>query len=377
MKFIITESQYRTLLSEQRKPKAIEGCSVFTNMNDREFCKTVENEISENLSEYSPLMENLLKKYFSSNDKISEIQMEHLNNESDIVIGGFDMIEEVVNLISVNCPQAEQVANKLKNQWLSKYNIYFKDGLGKYHLLNRLDTNYTAMAVLITFYYEDLLEQVRTWTSRKITPSKLFVRDWILHFFDSKIPLIDPRKDWRSDLTKSQEELKKTPSPVTIFNKVLNTQEFEIEESYYHRDFMKALEQVRNKGFKTEDLFEKMLKENGIVYKRYGYDYSFVDMVLGIDFLIKQTRRGSDYWVPVQVKSSFKELYNLVDMFKCTKVIKPELTKIDGKDDFKIGDIRGFNEYFCEEHNYCRKDDRRKVYASPSIDYFASKEGQI
>jgi hypothetical protein len=193
MKFIITESQYRTLLSEQRKPKAIEGCSVFTNMNDREFCKTVENEISENLSEYSPLMENLLKKYFSSNDKISEIQMEHLNNESDIVIGGFDMIEEVVNLISVNCPQAEQVANKLKNQWLSKYNIYFKDGLGKYHLLNRLDTNYTAMAVLITFYYEDLLEQVRTWTSRKITPSKLFVRDWILHFFDSKIPLIDPR----------------------------------------------------------------------------------------------------------------------------------------------------------------------------------------
>ena len=162
MKFIITESQYRTLLFEQRKPKEIEGCSVFTNMNDREFCKAVENEISENLSEYSSLMENLLKKYFSSNEKISEIQMEQLNNESDIVTDGFDMIDEVVDLISVNCPIAEDVTGKLKNNWLSKYNIYFKDGQGQYHLLNRLDTNYTAMAVLITFFYEELLEQVPT-----------------------------------------------------------------------------------------------------------------------------------------------------------------------------------------------------------------------
>lgn len=377
MRYIITEKQYEILLSERRKPKEIEGCSVFTNMNNREFCKAVENEISDNLSEYSPLMENLLKKYFSSNEKISEIQMEQLNDESEIVIDGFNKIEEVVDLISVNCPEAKKVATKLKNDWLSKYNIYFKDGQGKYHLLNRLDTNYTAMAVLITFYYEDLLEQVRTWTNKKTTPSKLFVKDWISHFFDSKVPLIDPRKNWRSDITKSQEELKKTPNPVTIFNKVLSPRGFEIEESQYQRDFMKALEQVRNKGFKTEDLFEKMLEKNNIVYKRYGYDYSFVDMILGIDFLIQETKRGSDYWVPVQVKSSFKERYNLVDKFKCTKVIKPALEKINGKDDFVIGDIRGFDEYFCEDQKYCRKGDKKKVFASPSVDYFASKEGQI
>lgn len=377
MKFLITESQYVTLLSEQRKPREIEGCNVFGDANKKEFCKSVEKEISENLSEYSPQMENLLRKYFTSDEKISQIQMEQLNNESDIVIDGFNKINEVVDLIKINCPQGSQVANKLKDKWLSKYNLYFKDGLGKYHLLNRLDTNYTAMAVLITFFYEDLLTQVRNWTNRKKTPSDLFVKDWISHFFDSKVPLIDPRKGWEQDLTGTQKELKKTPNPISIFNKVLNPREFEIGESEYHKDFMKALQQVRDKGFKTEDLFEKMLKENNIVYKRYGYDYSFVDMVLGIDFLIKQTKRGSDYWVPVQVKSSFRELYNLVDMFKCTKVIKPELTIIDGKQDFKIGDIRGFNEYFCEEHNYCRKETLKKVYAPSSVDYFSSKEGQI
>jgi hypothetical protein len=360
-------------LSEQSKSKEIEGCGVFNDINKKEFCKSAEKEISANLSEYSPQMEKLLKKYFNSDDRITDVQMEQLNSESEIVIQGFEKIEEVVKLISRNCPQAKQVAEKLKNQWLSKYNIYFKDSNGQYHLLNRLDTNYTAMAVLITIFYEDLISQVREWTSRKTTPSSFFVKDWIDHFFNSKVPLIDPRKGWENEITRTQKPLSETPNPVFIFNKVFKPKDFKVQESDYHRDFMKALQQVRDKGFKTEDLFEKKLNEKNIVNKRYGYDYSFVDMILGIDFLIQQTRRGADYWVPVQVKSSFRELYNLVDMFKCTKVIKPELTKIDGKDDFKIGDIRGFEEYFCEEHNYCRTTDK-KVYAPPSVDYFGSSE---
>ena len=293
MKYLITENQYKNLLSEQSRTKEIEGCSVFSDMNMREFCKVAEKEISSNLSEYSPQMEKLLKKYFTNEDRISEIQMEQLNNESDIVLDGFKQIEEVVELISRNCPQAKQVSEKLKNQWISKYNIYFKDGNGKYHLLNRLDTNYTAMAVLITIFYEDLISQVRSWTDRKRTPSSFFVKDWIDHFFNPKVPLIDPRKNWENDVLKTQKQLEDTPNPVSIFNEVFNPRGFEIQDSDFHKNFMKALQQVRNKGFKTEDLFEKMLNDKKIVYKRYGYDYSFVDMILGIDFLIQQTRKGT------------------------------------------------------------------------------------
>ena len=372
MRYIITESQYRGLLSEEKKPKEVEGCNVFKNMDEKEFCRFAEKELSDNLSEYKVLMKNLLEKYFGSDERISEIQMDKLDSESEIVKEGFEQIHEVVKLISTNCPQGKDVSDKEKNKWLSKYNIYFKDGDGNYHLLNRLDTNYTAMAVLITIFYEDILEQVRQWTHRKFTPSDLFIKDWIAHFFNRNIPLIDPRKGWRNDITGTQTELLDTPNPVTIFNKVLKPQEFEIRNSSYHEDFMKALEQVRAKGFKTEDLFEKMLKENGIAYKRYGYDYSFVDMILGIDFLIKETREGSDFWVPVQVKSHFKERFNLVDKFKCIKVIKPQL--IEGEKDFMIGDIRGFKEYFCVKSNYCRRGDTKRVYAPSSYDYFTSKE---
>jgi hypothetical protein len=31
---------------------------------------------------------------------------------------------------------------------------------------------------------------------------------------------------------------------------------------------------------------------------------TFVDMILGVDFLIKSTRNDEDYWIPVQVKTS-------------------------------------------------------------------------
>jgi len=377
MKIIITESQYLTLLIEEKKSKEIEGCTVFKDINLREFCKSVESHISENLSEYSPYMESLIKTYFSSNKRISKIQMEELNNESDIVKNGLDEIDEVVKDLSKNCPNAENIAKELREKWMSKYNVYFKDGNGNYHLINRLNTNYTAMAVLVTFFYEDLIEQVRTWTTRQKTPSKFFIENWVDHFFYPNVQLIDPRKGIENDKVGENKKLVKTPNKILLLNKILNPQEFKVEKSEYHDNFMRALVQVREKGFQTEQLFENMLKDNKIVYKKYNYDYSFVDMILGIDFLIKQMRDNSDYWVPVQVKSTFREKYNLIDKFKCTKVIKPELSKVNDKYDFEIGGIRGFEEYFCKEHSYCRKKEKEKVYAPLSVDYFSSREGKI
>ena len=359
------------------KPREIDGCMVFRDKDKKEFCKVIESEIRKNLKKYRPMMEKLLYKYFQSDYKIIEIQSEVLNNESEIVKKGFINIEKVVKLISGNCPMASQVADELKNKWLSKYKLYFKDSKGKYHLLNRLDSNYTAMAILITIFYEDSLEQVRMWTDKTTTPSSSFAMDWIDHFFNpEEFPLIDPRPRM-DDYIIPRTELKNTPNPTTIFNKVFKPQDFVSEESQYHINFMNALQQVRAKGFKTENLFEEMLNEHGIVYKKYAYDYSFVDMILGIDFLIKQTREGSDYWVPVQVKSHIKEKYNLIKKLKCTQIIRPLLIKKDGKPDFEISDTRGFNEYFCEKQNYCRTGNKKKVYAPPSIDYFSSKEGSI
>lgn len=377
MEIIITESQYLTLLIEERKSKEIEGCMRFKDMNLREFCKSAESHISENLSQYSPSMESLIKTYFSSNERITKIQMERLNDESDIVKNGLAEIEEVVTDLSKNCPNAKIIAKELREKWMSKYNVYFKDENGNYHLINRLNTNYTAMAVLVTFFYEGLIEQVRTWTTRKKTPSNFFIEDWVNHFFNPKVPLIDPRKGIENNILGLNKKLDDTPNKILLLNKILNPQEFKVENSEYHDNFMRALEQVREKGFQTEQLFENMLKDNKIVYKKYNYDYSFVDMILGIDFLIKQMRDNSDYWVPVQVKSTFKEKYNLIDKFGCTKVIKPELSKVDGKYDFEIGGIRGFEEYFCKEHSYCRKKEKEKVYAPSSVDYFSSREGKL
>ena len=88
------------------------------------------------------------------------------------------------------------------------------------------------------------------------------------------------------------------------------------------------------------------------------------------DFLIKSNRNNEDYWIPVQVKTSKKERFNLIDKLKCTRVIKPTLETIGGKEDFQIGDIKGFYEYFCQDNKFCRVDNQKKP---PSwMDYLAS-----
>ena len=378
MKYILTEYQLSNLNKFLLKESVeIPGCKVLKDKNLKEFCYATEKIISNDLGNYTPKIKELLKSYFTSDGKIVKIQMEELSEESPMVLKGFEEISEVVKYIKNNCPDAVDVSEALKKKWMSKYNIYFKDESGNYHLLNRLDTNYTAIAVLITIYYENLINQVRQWTHKKSTPVNLFVLDWIEHFFNPSLPLIDPRKGAENNILGISKELEELPNPITIFNTVLKTKEFVIDDSDYHKSFIQALKDVRKKGFKTEDFFENMLKENNIEYKRYSRDFSFVDMVLGIDFLIKQKRRGEDYWIPVQVKSTFNEQYNLVDKFKCTIVIKPELIKIKGKEDFKIGDVRGFEEYFCEQNSFCKAPpppNKKEKFRPSSYDYLSSKE---
>jgi hypothetical protein len=371
MKIVLSEMQIQTLKQKVLlEAKGIKGCGVFVDRNLKEFCKASESIISDNLTKYKKEMENLLMKYFTTDDKVKTIEYEKLENDSPRVLEGFQQIEEVTRLISNNCPESENVAKKLKLEWLKKYNIYFKDNDGNYHLLNRLDTNYSAMAVLVTTYYENIIGQVRQWVHSKKLPAQDFAQNWVDHFFNNKIELIDPRQNWEKDILNSSKELEELPNPVSVFNKIFGSGDFVADESEYQKNFMRALEEVRESGFRTERLFEEYLKEYKIEYIPYNYDYSFVDMILGVDFLIKSNRNGEDYWIPVQVKTSKQERFNLIDKLKCTRVIKPTLEMVGDKEDFKIGDVKGFYEYFCQDNKFCKVDGKKRP---PSwVDYLSS-----
>ena len=59
------------------------------------------------------------------------------------------------------------------------------------------------MAVLITTYYENIINQVRDWSRSKNLPAKEFAENWIDHFFNNNIELIDPRQNWEKNYLKT------------------------------------------------------------------------------------------------------------------------------------------------------------------------------
>ena len=117
MRYVVSESQFRKLSeSILNESKEIRGCMVFQDMNQREFCRSAEKLIADEMDTgYSASMENLLKTYFSSDDRIKNIEIEYLSDESPIVLKGFNQIDEVVEKLKRNCPRASEISKELKN----------------------------------------------------------------------------------------------------------------------------------------------------------------------------------------------------------------------------------------------------------------------
>lgn len=370
MNIILTEKQLEDLsknsLTSEKKEDA---CGVFSQSRDKQFCKSVESIIAKNLNTYKVNIRKYVQKFFEENqNEIKNIMMEKLTLDSPIVIDGVRQLSQAVDILESNCPNIDKAAAEFLDKWLSKYSLYFQDANGNYHLMNRLDTNYSAMAYIITLYYQKLLEQVAKWEwlnseKREFVNTKIFAQDWVDHFFDPmKVPLLDPRQDYPEERFK-KDPLKSLPSPQESFDDIVGENDLKVRDSELQKNFLKILGNVRKIGLQTEQIFQNYLDEHGIEYIPYNFDFSFVDMVLGIDFAVKMNMEGKDVFVPVQVKTRNTQPYLLIDELQeranCDWIIRPHL--ISKKDDegniiydFHIEGVRGFEKYFCSQRNACK-----------------------
>jgi hypothetical protein len=291
-------------------------------VNEMNFCKASETIIREKKTFYSAFNEVVLAYFEEEKEDLFKIEVEKLTKDSEIVKKGFEELDEVERLIGNSCPRVKEIVKTEKNKFFEKIKLYYKtknqNGEYEYSVINRLDTNYSALAVLITKYFSqrgafDGVKNVTDW--------KDIALKWMYKLFRPSWEFIDLRP-----------EEEKKDNPINPGMEDLIDSFFRERIAINTKEIRSLVEDIildtRRRGFDSENMFEEFLikekKENKIQdYKRYAYDFGFVDMLLGIDFLIKENNE----WYPVQVKSTANEQTYKIDMLKCSRAKTVEPTK--------------------------------------------------
>lgn len=260
------------LILEQREGSW--GCELFPEgTEDREWCNcslekikykkaAVQKQIDKiadlfKLPEYSDLSSNI--KYYSKEDNFYKENRENMN--------------KVYSRLVKTCPQKVKAAfenfkSRLASQYLFVDQMAYKQ---KYNLINKLNTNYSALAYLLTLYRRDNKSRLYDDPFNKVF-DKFFIGE-IRDDRMSESPFINLIIKYYS----------KKGDAVSMMKKVFDT--------------IKSTSRV---GDETErEAFIELRKK----YKRvddFSGDFSWVDL-MGIDMMIYD-----DEWIPVQIKTDFK-----------------------------------------------------------------------
>ena len=300
------------------------------------FCEAAENYIKNEIETVGRAKKKVIfdkfrkgvAKFFSGDqtEEELEIKIENITDNHPLMKEGIEEIETVESLIGPNCPNVNKVFEKQMSNFKDKVQMYFTEN-EKYSITNRLDTNYSAIAVLFTKFFEHKGAFDSTENDVKQINWENIAKNWIDHSFNPSIPFEDIRSEEdRLDRTKKISSLDFNELCRIYFKNITLFNSNDIRNSVNH-----VLKDVRERGFASENAFEKNYLVNKRDFMRLAKDYGFADRFLGIDFIYK----GKDFWIPVQVKSSPKEATYLISSLGCkTYVIAEKTGKI-----FKINTL--------------------------------------
>jgi hypothetical protein len=339
IKFVIKE-----YTQEKRVDWIKEHCNnAFGEQSERYFCYAATNAFK-NDYELQKTIELYLKMFVNAFAKeIMTLKWQKLTSEHKIAEDGIKELEWVKKNGKELCPEIEKNIKKILSDLNNGTYVYYADPItGEYHLLNRLDTNYSALAVMVTEYFrqtnalEVLKYRIHNMKNWEIPAKKMI--EWLVNP-DSDYPIPLPKEENLFKIAKITFD--KKPLSTIIFKDLISNL-----ESGISRKTLKVLQDVREVGFNTERKFIRELEKYGIDYVNFGRDYGFVDRKLGIDLFVKL----SDGWYPVQVKSSEREK-TLITQLGCegSLIVYP-----NDKGDFMVGNST-FERYFCKNQKVCKE----------------------
>ena len=349
--YIISESQLSKIVlsvNEQVTQDKIDYCrdTFGPRTAELKFCSKAQAYIKANKIYQSNFRDYL--EVYVDNIVSGKIAMEKLTKDNQILKNGIKEIKDFEKMVKNFCKNLniEEIIASL----IDDSHVYYKRPDGKYSVFNRIDTNYSALAVVITWYYhiKEAFGMLMNDMGKKLNKVdwNAIVVSWVDHFFDPELTPLDPRtEEWQ--LSPPIFERDGSP-PFVIFNTLFKEKNIRFDHEKIFNSILKVLKSVRERGNQSEDLFQKMCEKYDIEYIRYAKDYGFVDRFLGVDFLVKK----GDEWLPVQVKTTKTEPQYRIEELDCDE---PIVAVRDGND-FRLNNARGFERFFCKTLNVCRKD---------------------
>lgn len=307
----------------------------FDSKENRYFCYAATKIFKNNYSLQEAVKEKL-KKFVEQNEEgISSINIQTLQKTSPIATKGFEEFKWVTDHGQELCPNIRVNMVKVYNELLGGKHVLFVDSDGNYHVINRLDTNYSALGVMFTEYFAN--KDIPYILNMRGVRGKLSWEKPVFHLIKGILYPYSHHPDTYETnilggLDLDDDALR------TMFIDLIREQQPSLEPKT-----IKVLNRVRESGFDTEKKFMKLLDNNGIEYKNFGKDYGFVDRFLGIDLFVKV----GNSWVPAQVKTT-KQEKTLIDTLGCEAFL--EVFQKDGK--FYVNNME-FSLYFCKFLKIC------------------------
>jgi hypothetical protein len=266
MKFLMNLSEDNQLsLFDQTYEKY--GCDLLVEGNEKRFCKSIECELRGNIN-YLRTSINALKTY--SSDYLSDYKEGISAIKYDKTVDFFKSREFMVEKAKDMFEGCNEII-KLINDSMEKFieDVVILDDKGDYSLLNKLNTNYSAIAYMITVSKYDEYYNKTT---------DFIIKDFFMTYDDDgNTPFM---RYLENHLT----------NPDNTFGNILNT--------------IKSTTKI---GTNTENLAKEYLNKvySGNTLFDFTGDYSFIDMI-GIDFAIKLLD-GDGVWIPIQVKTNKRD----------------------------------------------------------------------
>lgn len=264
VKKIITESTYKNY-----------GCNLLKEGNAKRFCKSIEGELRGN-KKYLDTSINALKNY--SSNYLSNYKEGIRSIKFDETLKFFKERDFMVKTALEKFKDCGEIINLIKDSIEKFINDYvIVDDRGEYSFLNKLNTNYSAIAYMITVSNYDIYYDKTT--------------DVIInHFFNSS------DKDGNAPFMKYLERY--LIKPGDTFENILNT--------------IKSTTEIgTNTESKAKEYLKKECPKNNLI--DFTGDYSFIDMI-GIDFAIEIKK---DAWIPIQVKTNERDCHPLKGVKSC------------------------------------------------------------